>query len=162
MSKVFFLWFDHKHGAKKNATSWRVETETFAPWCSATEPQRLQGELSHYFILLGSTMSMNLQLGSKMRKDVFRLQCYESGRRNKIGPNIFLTILNHTKLSTLLLLADCGMCVTYKLSNSLTKLTVSQVIERLSVAWTEDLSHELLNFYFLTLRASLELRMISI
>ena len=50
----------------------------------------------------------------------------------------------------------------YKLSNSLTKLTVSQVIERLSVAWTEDLSHELLNFYFLTLRASLELRMISI
>ena len=79
-------------------------------------------------------MSINLQLGSKMKKDVFRLQCYESGRRNKIGPNIFLTILNHTKLSALLLLADCGMCVTYKLSNSLTKLTVSQVIERLSVA----------------------------
>ena len=106
--------------------------------------------------------TMNLQLGSKMKKDVFRLQCYESGQGNKIGLNIFLTILDRTKLSTLLLLADCGMCVTYKLSNSLTKLTVSQVIERLSVAWTEDLSHELLNFYFLTLRASLELRMISI
>ena len=55
------------------------------------------------------------------------------------------------------------MCVTYELSKNLTKLTVSVgglVIERLSLAWPEDLTNELSNFYFLTLRASLELQMI--
>ena len=56
-----------------------------------------------------------------------------------------------------------GMCVTYELSKNLTKLTVSvggPVIERLSSAWPEDLTNELSNYYFLTLRASLELQMI--
>ena len=81
-------------------------------------------------------------------------------RREKIGLNIFLTPLTHTRLSTLLILAVCGICVIYELNKRLTTLTVSLVIERLSLAWPEDLTHELSNFYFLTLRDSLELRMI--
>ena len=75
-------------------------------------------------------------------------------RRKKLTP---------TKLSSLLILKVCGMCVTYELSKNLTKLTVSvggPVIERLSSAWPEDLTNELSNYYFLTLRASLELQMI--
>ena len=81
-------------------------------------------------------------------------------RREKIGLNIFLTPLTHTRLSTLLILAICGICVIYELNKRLITLTVSLVIERLSLAWPEDLTHELSNFYFLTLRDSLELRMI--
>ena len=71
-------------------------------------------------------------------------------RRKNIGLTIFLKI-------------NYGMCVTYELSKNLTKLTVSVgglVIERLSLVWPEDLTNELSNFYFLTLRASLELQMI--
>ena len=47
-------------------------------------------------------------------------------RRKKIGLNIYLTVLTHAGLSTLLILAVCGMCVTYELSKSLTKRTVSE------------------------------------
>ena len=55
--KVFFFDPVTSKGQRKNAESWRVKPQTLAPWCSATEPQRLQGELSRYCILLGSKMS---------------------------------------------------------------------------------------------------------
>ena len=55
--KVFFFDPDTSKGQRKNAESWRVKPQTLAPWCSATEPQRLQGELSRHCIPLGSKMS---------------------------------------------------------------------------------------------------------
>lgn len=97
-----------------------------------------------------------------MKKDVFRFQHFERGTKKKIGLTIFLTLLTHTKLSTVLILTVCGMCVIYELNKRLTTLTVRLVIERLSVAWPEDLIHGISNFYFLTIRDSLELQMIEI
>ena len=103
---------------------------------------------------------MNRQLGSKMNKDVFRFQYLERGTKRKNWiQHLSYTINSHEAFDT----ADpCSSrdCVIYELNKRLTTLTVSLVIERLSLAWLEDLTHELSNFYFLTLRDSLELRMI--
>ena len=96
---------------------------------------------------------MNRPLGNKMS---------ERGTKKKIRLTIFLKLLTHTKLSTLLILTVCGMCIIYELNKRLTVHTVSLVMERLSLALPEDLTRELSNFYFLTLSDSLELRMIEI
>lgn len=69
----------------------------------------------------------NLQLGGKMKKDVFASSVTSVERRKKIGLTIFLTLLTHahyTRHSTLLIPSVCVVCVTYELRKSLTKLTV--------------------------------------
>ena len=168
--KVFFFRSSHKQGTKKKC--WVMKSQTSDPCalmlCNwATETPRWAKSLLH------TPRIKNVEsLMCRIRKwwivssvvkwikmfSAFSIASVE--RREKIGLNIFLTPLTHTRLSTLLILAVCGICVIYELNKRLTTLTVSLVIERLSLAWPEDLTHELSNFYFLTLRDSLELRMI--
>ena len=53
---------------------------------------------------------MNLQLGKKMKKYFFRLQCYERGTKKKNRTHRLSYNINSHKALSLPILAVCGMC----------------------------------------------------
>ena len=80
MRKVF-PGCGHKHWRKKYwCWAWRVEPRTFAPWCSATKPERLHGEIIHYYFVLYIMIRFSTQ---STIGDVFT-QCFSPFKRSVV------------------------------------------------------------------------------